>query len=148
MLAAGCAKSPVEPESVASERIDPERSKLEPGTRAVIAGKESGLLRAPDWDENNDNPAECEELHQGTRVTVGDDPGYVERTQADIDADLKRDLAKRHPEMVESLRREAPSRHEASSWEARNRWVRVVVESGPHKGLAGKIWRSHLRPVR
>jgi hypothetical protein len=88
-------------------------------------------------------------LAPGVRVTVGDDPGYHERTQAEIDKELKDATEWKAPESrINALKNEKPARYPPPHPLAGYRKVKVVVESGEHRGVAGTVERRELRPIK
>jgi hypothetical protein len=81
----------------------------------------------------------------GVRVTVGNDPGFFERTQADIDRSVS--FVTDNPELQDHMKKEKPATYRPPDPKAKERRVAVVVESGEHKEGAGYIERRCLRPA-
>jgi hypothetical protein len=49
---------------------------------------------------------------------------------------------------MNALKSKRPARHRPPHWRAGYRPVRVVVESGEHRGVAGTMSRKDLRPLK
>src|SRR5262249_42786721 len=98
---------------------NPDMDKLQPGTMAVaVLGEdrpkgEFSSDKVALWKDGYINPlTNYVGLAPGVRVTVGDDPGYYDRTKEEIDKDLKDAIDRKDSEYsIESYKSEKPEKY-------------------------------------
>ena len=88
------------------------------------------------------------QLPPGIRVTIGYDPGYFEWTQKAKEHELFVSSLPEDKKIFDSLTREATGKKYPPHWRSSGRLVSVVVETGEHRGVAGKIHRRRLHPIK
>lgn len=125
---------------------DPTNDKLEAGSQAVAVIPEGSrdtdvtLFASPTSPKGEVAVG----LAPGVRVTIGNDPGYYDQTQMEIDRRIE---DAKDPEMREFYKKMKPEKLYPPSTRARDRKVAVVVETGEYKGRAGLVIRDNLRPA-
>lgn len=116
---------------------DPLNVRLNTGTLAVVvAGERPAILVGS-------GASERPELAPGVAVRVGDDPGEWRESKGHFDAVLEL----KSEDLTEAERKAGPRTFAEGHPKARFRLVRVVVESGEHRGMAGSVGRLHLMPA-
>jgi hypothetical protein len=137
---------------VGCARGNPDRDKFQPGDMAlVVLSEESaklGISTAILWKQGVGKLDHSLGLAPGVRVTVGEDPGYWDRTKEAIGADLITAIERKASKDIEYLKSEKPGKYYPPDLKSTYREVRVVVESGEHRGAAGTMFRANLRPYK